>query len=272
MTVGSMVRVGALDTHVVDEGAGAPVLLLHGSGPGVSALANWRLTLPALVAAGRRTIAPDLIGFGKTVPPTDHRYTMESWVEHVVALMDVLDLDTTDLVGNSFGGALALRLAIEHPDRVRRLVLMGSVGVPFKITPGLETVWGYRASVEGIRSVLDTFTYDGAGITDDLAQLRYESSIVDGADQRFAAMFPAPRQRWVDAMASPDAEVRGVSAPTLLVHGRDDRVIPVATSQRLLELIPRADLHVFGQTGHWTQIERTEEFTTLLVRFLDGQG
>ncbi|MBS2937017.1 alpha/beta fold hydrolase [Nocardioides sp. J2M5] len=272
MTVGSMVRVGALDTHVVDEGAGAPVLLLHGSGPGVSALANWRLTLPALVAAGRRTIAPDLIGFGQTVPPTDHRYTMESWVEHVVALMDVLDLDTTDLVGNSFGGALALRLAIEHPERVRRLVLMGSVGVPFEITPGLQTVWGYRASVEGMREVLDTFTYDGAGITDDLAQLRYESSIAEGADQRFAAMFPAPRQRWVDAMASHEDEVRGISAPTLLVHGRDDRVIPVATSQRLLELIPRADLHVFGQTGHWTQIERTDEFNTLLVRFLDGQG
>jgi len=267
-----MVRVGALDTHVVDEGAGAPVLLLHGSGPGVSALANWRLTLPALVAAGRRTIAPDLIGFGQTVPPTDHRYTMESWVEHVVALMDVLDLDTTDLVGNSFGGALALRLAIEHPERVRRLVLMGSVGVPFEITPGLQTVWGYRASVERMREVLDTFTYDGAGITDDLAQLRYESSIAEGADQRFAAMFPAPRQRWVDAMASHEDEVRGISAPTLLVHGRDDRVIPVATSQRLLELIPRADLHVFGQTGHWTQIERTDEFNTLLVRFLDGQG
>lgn len=264
----SMIRVGSLDTSVVDEGAGPAVLLLHGSGPGVSALANWRLTIPDLVAAGHRVVAPDLIGFGRTVPPEDHVYSMASWVDHAVALLDELGLDQVDLVGNSFGGALSLRLAIEHPERVRRLVLMGSVGVPFEITEGLDRVWGYRASVEEMRAVMDTFAWDRSLLTEELAQLRYEASIEGGADQRFAAMFPAPRQRWVDAMASPDDEIRGVRTPTLLIHGRDDQVIPLATSLRMLELIPDAQLHVFGQCGHWTQIEKTAEFNKLLVDFL----
>lgn len=264
----STVRVGALDTHVVDEGAGPAVLLLHGSGPGVSAEANWRTAIPALAAAGHRAVAPDLIGFGRTVPPEDHAYTMASWVEHAVGLLDELGLDRVDLVGNSFGGALALRVAIEHPERVRRLVLMGSVGVPFELTEGLDRVWGYRASVEAMRAVLDTFAHDRALISDDLARMRYEASIVDGADQRFARMFPAPRQRWIDAMASADEEIAAIAAPTLLVHGRDDRVIPLATSLRLLELIPDAQLHAFGQCGHWTQIERADEFSRLLVEFL----
>ena len=107
------------------------MLLLHGSGPGVSAEANWRLTMPALIEAGHRVVAPDLIGFGQTVPPPDHVYDLRSWTDHVVAVMDATGLERTAVVGNSFGGALALRLAIEHPDRIDHLVLMGSVGVRF---------------------------------------------------------------------------------------------------------------------------------------------
>jgi 2-hydroxymuconate-semialdehyde hydrolase len=269
----TMIPIAGIDTLVVDEGPGAAtpestVLLLHGSGPGVTAMANWRLVIPALVEAGHRVIAPDLVGFGRTVPPAGHDYSMASWVGHAVALLDELGLDRVDLVGNSFGGALALRLAIDHPERVGRLVLMGSVGVPFEITEGLDRVWGYRASVPAMREVLDTFAWDQSLIDDDLAKLRYEASIEDGADERFAAMFPAPRQRWVDAMASGDDEIRGISTRTLLIHGRDDRVIPLATSLRLLELIPDAQLHAFGQCGHWTQIEKTAEFNRLLVDFL----
>lgn len=261
-------RISSLDTHVVDRGTGAPVLLLHGSGPGVSAEANWRLTMPALVEAGHRVVAPDLIGFGRTVPPPDHVYDLRSWTDHVVAVMDATRLERTAVVGNSFGGALALRLAIEHPDRIDRLVLMGSVGVRFPLTPGLDTVWGYRAGVEGMRRVLEAFVHDHAMITDDLAHMRYTASTEDGADRRFAAMFPAPRQRWIDAMASDDDELRAISAPTLIVHGREDQVIPTSTSQTLFDLIPGAQLHLFGQCGHWSQIEKAAEFNALLASFL----
>lgn len=260
--------INGIETYLTDEGDGAPVLLLHGSGPGVSAMANWRLTVPALTAAGRRVIAPDQIGFGATIPPSGHEYSMESWLAHIVALLDDLGLDRVDVIGNSFGGAVALHLAVHHPERVGRLVLMGAVGVPFEITEGLDAVWGYEASEEEMKRLLGIFAYDPSLITDDLARDRYETSIAGGANERFAAMFPAPRQRWVDAMALTEEQVRTISAQTLIVHGRDDQVIPVANSLTLLTWIDDSQLHVFGRCGHWTQIEHADAFNALVVGFL----
>ncbi len=200
--IGKRVRTGAFDTNVHDLGKGAPVLLIHGSGPGVSAWANWRLVLPAL-AEQRRVIAPDMVGFGYTDRPQGIDYGMDVWVQQALDLMDALDVEQADLVGNSFGGALALALAIRAPQRVRRLVLMGSVGVPFPITPGLDAVWGYEPSFENMKKLLDVFAYNRALVNDELAKLRYEASIRPGFQESFSAMFPAPRQRWVDGMAAP---------------------------------------------------------------------
>lgn len=265
---GGFVEVGGVQTWVHDVGSGPAVLLLHGSGPGVSAAANWRLTIPALVEAGHRVIALDQLGFGQTAPPEGHEYSVDSWLAHAVELLDVLGVERTSVVGNSFGGAMALRLARFHADRIDRLVLMGSVGVPFPITKGLDDVWGYEPSVENMRELLGLFAYDTSRMTDDLAKDRYAASIKDGADARFSAMFPAPRQRWVDSMVLPDEEIRAITTPTLLFHGRDDQVIPLDNSLRLLHLIDQSQLHVFGQCGHWTQIEHADEFNRLLTDFI----
>lgn len=211
-------------------------------------------------------------GFGFTERPANpadaNAYTMAAWVQQAVDLLDALKIKQADLVGNSFGGALALALAIAHPQRVRRLVLMGSVGVPFEITPGLDAVWGYTPSVEVMRDLLDIFAFSRVLVTDELAQLRYQASIQPGFQEAFAAMFPAPRQRWVDAMASPEAEIRALPHPTLVVHGREDRVIPLANSLTLAQWIAQAQLHVFGQCGHWTQIEHAARFAQLVENFL----
>jgi 2-hydroxymuconate-semialdehyde hydrolase len=211
-------------------------------------------------------------GFGFTERPANQAdsstYSMAAWVQQAVDLLDALEIDQADLVGNSFGGALALALAIAHPQRVRRLVLMGSVGVPFEITPGLDAVWGYTPSITAMRGLLDIFAYNPALATDELAQLRYQASIQPGFQEAFAAMFPAPRQRWVDAMVSPQAAIRALPHPTLVVHGREDRVIPLANSLTLASWIARAQLHVFGQCGHWTQIEHAARFAQLVDNFL----
>ncbi|OUM04040.1 2-hydroxy-6-oxo-2,4-heptadienoate hydrolase [Variovorax sp. JS1663] len=265
--IAGRVRTGAFHTNVHDLGEGPPVLLIHGSGPGVSAWANWRLALPEL-AKTRRVIAPDMAGFGFTERLPLTRYTMDGWVQQALDLLDALDIERTDLVGNSFGGALSLALAIRAPHRVRRLVLMGSVGVPFEITPGLDAVWGYTPSFEAMRRIMDVFAFDRALVTDELAQLRYEASIRPGFQESFAAMFPAPRQRWVDAMASPEAAIRALPHETLLVHGREDQVIPLATSLTLAQWIPNSQLHVFGRCGHWTQIEHGARFVRLVRDFL----
>ena len=143
-------EISGIPTYVTDLGSGTPVLLLHGSGPGVSADANWRPTIPALID-DHRVIAPDQLGFGRTAPPRDGRYTLEAWVDHAVALLDALAIERAHVVGNSFGGAVALRLAADHPDRVDRLVLMGAVGLSFPITDALDDVWGYTPSVDAMR-------------------------------------------------------------------------------------------------------------------------
>lgn len=265
--IGRSVLAAGRHTNVHDLGSGAPVLLIHGSGPGVTAWANWRLVLPAL-AESRRVIAPDMAGFGYTERLPGDAHTMDSWVAHAIGVLDALDIERTDLVGNSFGGAIALALAIRHPARVRRLVLMGSVGVPFEITPALDAVWGYQPSLEAMRGLLDLFAFDRSLVNDELARLRYEASIRPGFQESFGAMFPAPRQRWVDAMASAEADIRALPNQTLVIHGREDKVIPLQTSQTLASWIPRSQLHVFGQCGHWTQIEHAARFARLVGDFL----
>ncbi|WP_169312966.1 alpha/beta fold hydrolase [Thermomonospora curvata] len=265
--IGRTVVANGIRTNYLEAGSGEPVILIHGSGPGVTAYANWRLTLPAL-GARLRALAPDMVGFGHTERPPGQRYGVEVWADQILGFMDALSLPRASLVGNSFGGAIALRVAARHPDRVHRLVLMGSAGVPFPITPGLDAVWGYEPSLEAMRRLLDIFAYSRELVTDELAEVRYRASIRPGFQESFRAMFPAPRQRWVDALVTPEEELKALPHRTLLVHGRDDRVIPLETSLRLLHLIEDSRLHVFGRCGHWTQIEHAAEFNRLVLEFL----
>lgn len=264
---GQRILAAGIDTHYHDQGSGFPLLMLHGSGPGVSAWANWRLVLPAL-ATQRRVLAPDLVGFGWTERPATPDYSLDGWVAHALGLLDALGIAQADLVGNSFGGAVAIALAVRHPQRVRRLVLMGSVGVPFPLSAGLDAVWGYTPSVAAMRQLLDLFAYDRTLVNDELAMLRYQASIQPGFQASFAAMFPTPRQRWVDALASPETEIRALPHHTLILHGREDQVIPLDTSLTLARWIDRAQLHVFGRCGHWTQIEHADRFVRLVADFL----
>lgn len=265
--IANSINAAGVQTNYHDVGTGAPVLLIHGSGPGVSAWANWRLTIPDL-AKQYRVIAPDMAGFGFSERQPDAVYNMDNWVAQAVGLLDALSIDKASVVGNSFGGALALALAIRHPERVHKLVLMGSVGVPFAITDGLDRVWGYEPSLANMKSLLDIFAYSRALVTDELAELRYQASIREGFQESFASMFPAPRQQWVDAMTSQAQDIRALPHHTLIVHGRDDKVIPLQNAYDLVGLIDRSELHVFGQCGHWTQIEHAARFNQLVADFL----
>jgi len=255
-----------IGTNYHDEGTGFPVLFIHGSGPGVSAWANWRLVVPEL-SKSYRVIAPDMVGFGFSDRPAGVSYNVDTWVKQAIGLLDTLDIAQAHIVGNSFGGAIALALAIRYPERIERLVLMGSVGVPFAITPGLDAVWGYEPSFENMRKLLDIFAYSRELVNDELAELRYRASIRPGFQESFSAMFPAPRQRWVDAMASRESDIRALRHETLIIHGRDDRVIPLSNSLTLLEWIDHSQLHVFSRCGHWVQIEHAQRFARLLDDF-----
>jgi pimeloyl-ACP methyl ester carboxylesterase len=267
--IGLTIDANGVATNYHDYGAGPAVLLIHGSGPGVSAWANWRTVLPRL--SGRlRVVAPDILGFGYTARPPGVTYGPATWLDHLLGFLDALDLPKISIVGNSFGGALALRLAAKVPERVDRLVLMGSVGVRFAITPGLEAVWGFTPSLAEMRALMRVFTFDESRVSDDLAPLRLQAATRPGVHEAYASMFPAPRQHVVDAMALDETVIAALPHQTLIVHGRDDRVVPLSNSLRLLDLIDNSQLHVFARCGHWVQIEQGERFVKLVEDFLTG--
>lgn len=265
--IGLTIATGRVSTNYHDLGDGPPILLIHGSGPGVSAWANWRMTLAAL-APRFRCLAPDMAGFGYSKVPAGYGFSRAAWLAQLLAFLDAKGIEKVHVIGNSFGGSMALALAIAAPERVDRLVLMGSVGVSFPITEGLDAVWGYTPSAQNMRTIMGYFAFDQSLIGDDLVRLRYEASARPGIQDSYAAMFPAPRQRWVDAMAHDEASVRAIPHRTLLVHGRDDQVIPLQTSLTLNHWIDDSRLHLFGRCGHWTQIEHAAAFARLVKDFL----
>ena len=269
--IGKSVLAGRIQTNYHDQGSGTPVLLIHGSGPGVTAWANWRLTIPEL-AKRFRVLAPDMVGFGYTERPAGVRYEMNMWVDHTLDFLDALGIESAHVLGNSFGGALSLALALRVPKRVRRLGLMGSAGIAFPLTEGLDRVWGYTPSIENMRGLLDLFAYDRNLVNDELAQMRYEASIRPGFQESFSAMFPAPRQRGVDSLASAENDIKELPHETIIIHGREDRIIPLSSSYKLFDLIERSQLHVFGRCGHWTQIEHAARFNRLLGDFFDEEA
>lgn len=270
LETGAFVDAGGYRTHYHEAGSGETVLFIHGSGPGVTAWANWRLMLPVF-ARQYHVLAPDVLGFGYSARPAGIAYGKDVWVAHAIAFLEAKGVTNCHVVGNSMGGALALALAVKRPDLVDRLVLMGSTGLPFPITPGLEAVWGYQPGRAAMRDLIaNYFVYDASIATDNLVEMRYNASIQAGFQDSYGRMFPAPRQRGVDDLATPREAIAGISAPVLLIHGREDRVIPLAVSYELFSLIPDAQLHVFGQCGHWTQIERTAAFNALVLTFLSA--
>ena len=266
---GRTIDAGGIITHYHDSGAGDPVLLLHGSGPGVSAWANWQHNRPAL-AQRYRVIAPDIVGFGSTERPADVHYSLQTWEQHVWSFLDALGLEQTSLVGNSLGGRIGLAMAARHPERLDRMVLMGAPGVGMTLTPGLRALREYQPSPENMRRMLiDCFAVDPAIITDELVQDRYEASVAPGAFEAYRDMFFSDRHAGSELGITED-EARAVPTRTLLLHGREDKVVPVDVAWNMVRLLPDADLSVFARCGHWTQIERAADFNTLVASFLGG--
>ncbi len=272
--MGETVQAAGLRTNyhrAGSPGAGArreTVILLHGSGPGVSAWTNWRRIMPAL-SDTFDVVAPDMAGFGFTERRPDTTYDIKFWVRHLIGLMDALGVETASLVGNSFGGSLALAAALRHPDRFRRLVLMGTPCDRFMMTPGLRAGWDYEPSLAAMRSVMSHFPFDPAFITDDLVRERYQASLIPGAQAGLRKLLAKPAEDGDTLLSGmPEAAVAGIVHPTLVMHGRDDRVIPPEMGLKLARAIPAAEFHMFGGCGHWVQLERFDAFVALTRRHL----
>lgn len=260
------------------EGQNETILFIHGSGPGASAWSNWQFILPAL---GDRfdCLAPDLLGFAGSShpdpPPSGVTAWMELWVAQLIALLDTLNLEKVLLVGNSLGGAVALHLVQQHPERFGRVALMGAAGAPHTMTPHLDSVWGFydNPTPEHMGQLINYFAYDPqstlGGDLQNIARMRTEAALTPDVRRSFEAMFPAPRQRHVDALTLPQAFFTSLLRPVLLIHGRDDSVVPPDTSFYMLQHLPQAQLHLFGRCSHWTMIEYKQAFNELVGLFFE---
>lgn len=267
--VGKSIVAAGLATNYHEAGSGRPVVLLHGSGPGVTAWANWRRIVP-LIATEFRVVAPDVVGFGFTERPRDRQYGIKVWVGHLLGFLDALGLGRVSLVGNSFGGALALAAASRHPDRIERLVLMGTPGGTFAQTPGLRSAWSYEPSLENMERMLRMFPFDKSWVTAQMVRERYETSLLHGGQEAFRKLIPPPAPEgettWVKGV--PEETLRGIEQPTLVLHGREDSVVPPECGLLIHRSVANSQLHMFGQCGHWVQLEKESAFMREVADFL----
>lgn len=251
-------------THYHELGEGTPILFLHGSGTGVTAAANWWLNLPAISEYGR-CIAIDSIGYGQTIVAAGTEYGIKEWVRHAVRVLDVLGIKKTWIVGNSLGGWLGFQFAIDFPDRLMGIISMGTGGA--KLTGALSAHSNPTLTEAGVRETLELFVVDKSHVTDELVALRYQSALNDTASDRLADVVAA-RDRDRQELPLDFDVLASLEIPVLLIHGVQDVVIPISRTWDLLNLIPHADAHIFSQCGHWSQVERAEDFNTVVTHYL----
>lgn len=265
--------VNGIRTHYHEEGKdeAEKMILIHGSGPGVSALANWRPVIPRL-SESVHLFAPDIVGFGSTDKAPKSQYTLDLWVNHLISFIESVSDDPVYLIGNSFGGALSLHVAYRRPDLVKKMILMGTVGIQHQLSHGLDRVWGYEPAIENMRELIQLFSYDqDAAKNEELVRMRYESSMEPETRDAFAEMFFDARQERLDELSLANSSIKEITTETLLFHGLNDQVIPFeATSYQLIQLLPHAELHLFNECGHWTQIEKTNPFIEHVLAFLQN--
>jgi 2-hydroxy-6-oxo-6-(2'-aminophenyl)hexa-2,4-dienoate hydrolase len=267
------VDAGGVRTHYLEAGAGAPgappLILIHGGGAGADSVGNWRGTIPEF-ARRFRTIALDMIGFGGTAKPDPaaFEYSQGARVAHLRDFLSALQIERAAFIGNSMGGCTALGLAVEHPARVERLILMGSAGLTTSLHADLMPVINYDFTREGMVRLIRALTNRGFEPDPALVDYRLRKSLEPDARAAYGATM-----KWIKEQGglfyAPEFIAR-VACPTLVVNGKDDKVVPLANAYRFLELIPNSWGYVMPYCGHWAMIERPQDFAHACLGFLQA--
>jgi 2-hydroxy-6-oxonona-2,4-dienedioate hydrolase len=271
--------------HYNELGSGYPVIMLHGGGPGASGWSNFQDNARVL-AHHFRVILPDVPGYGKSDefdPATDD--VPKAQAEAIKLLMDALHIERAALVGNSMGSVISLNLAVEYPERVSHIVAMGAaiggLGLPMSLSPAGPTagmkvlVETYRdPSTENFRRLCEVMVFDPSFVTEGLLverarsatdNPRHLSNFLKRAE--LGKMTPKKNEAVELAAALPNLKI-----PSLIIHGRDDRIVPLEASLRVVSLIPNSQLLVFNRCGHWAQIEHAPVFNSMTTAFLSMPG
>jgi 4,5:9,10-diseco-3-hydroxy-5,9,17-trioxoandrosta-1(10),2-diene-4-oate hydrolase len=276
------ITVAGKPIFVAEAGRGPALVMLHGGGPGASGVSNYSRNIDTL-AQDFRVVVPDMPGYGRSAKCVDQSDPFGYLADMIRGLLDELGLATAHLIGNSYGGAAALRLALDTPHRVDRLVLMGPGGIGTTRaapTAGLKSLLSYYGGDGPSRDKLEAFirnylVYDGASVPDELIDLRYATSI----DPEVVANPPLRRPSGPMALRTlwrmdltRDSRLNHLQTPTLVLWGRDDKVNRPAGGPMLVNLMPNAELVMTSRTGHWMQWERADLFNLLVVDFLSTRS
>ncbi|NLG48005.1 alpha/beta fold hydrolase [Gordonia sp. (in: high G+C Gram-positive bacteria)] len=265
---------GVLRYH--EYGDGPPLVLLHGSGPGVSGWRNFRGNL-GLFGEHFRCLVLEFPGFGVSDDWGGH--PMITALGALEVFVDKLGLDTFDVIGNSMGGGVGIGYDIAHPGRIRRLVTIGGIGRNiFSPGPGegikLLQDFTEEPTREALIRWLHSMVWDPAVVTDALIEERWalatEPGTIESARRMYGRAAFAAMVKASNASDTPPqwAMMHKVSAKTLLTWGRDDRVSPLDMALVPMRTIPDVELHVFPNCGHWAMIEAKAAFERTVISFL----
>lgn len=253
---------------------GPAIILIHGGGPGAYGYSNFRKNVGPL-SERNRVIVLDLPGYGQSAPRAQPEGLIVALANAVRDVMDHAGIETASLVGNSLGGMTSLRLALDTPERVDKLILMGPGGglptlSPFP-TEGLQRMLdfygGEGPTLEKLARVTDLLVYDRSSITPGLLEERLKIASLPEtvANPPLRTLMAHPRDHlWSQGLDR-------IASPTLIIWGAEDRVLPLDAGFILRKLIPNADMHIFSKCGHWAQWERPDEFNALVVEFVNRQ-
>ncbi|GAA3161382.1 alpha/beta fold hydrolase [Rhodococcus baikonurensis] len=264
--------------HYYDLGEGDPTIFLHGGGPGCTAWSDFGPVAP-LFASDRRAILVDLLQYGRSDKCT---ITGPMWDFHaakMVALLDELGIERADFVCNSWGGTIALNLAAKYPERVRSLVITGSMPVfygPLAPLPedgrrgrNARDVYygGTGPTLEKLRTLITGLEwFDGSKLPAETLQMRYEQSL-DPEEMALAASADSPRGDWQDLTA----ELGQIQAPTLFAWGMHDAFLTPDYPLMLARMIPHGHLYIMDKASHHLQEERPYDYYSVVSGFLDQQ-
>jgi 2-hydroxymuconate-semialdehyde hydrolase len=258
-----------------DNKSSETIIFLHGSGPGVSGESNWKEILPHFQEKFH-VVAPDIYGFANTDHPEEYPKNGAEWmkirVNQVISLMDTLEVDKAHLVGNSLGGVIALHLLMYAPERFGRVVLMGAGGGLKEPTPELAKLANFHKDPDPVafKNLLSWFLYDKRVVEDKLEKIvseRLELFLRPDVRRSYEENFS--KSHLSDMLVPPSALMQ-MENEMLLIHGHQDRFVPLQSSLYVMDYLPNAQLHVFKRCGHWAQVEQKDRFIKLTSDFFNG--
>ncbi|MFK9092477.1 alpha/beta fold hydrolase [Bacillus salipaludis] len=261
-------------TYLVESGSSEneTIILLHGGGPGASALSNWREFIPGL-SKEFHVLAPDILGYGNTDHPEDMPKSLRGWmrqrVNQVLSVMDQLGVEKAHLVGNSMGGALAMHLVMTSPNRFNRISLMGSAGGHSSgPTAEVERMVNFYKdpTISALENLTKWFVYDENILSDRIENIvkeRFKEVMRTEVRRSYECFFSSSPAE----MAIPVSALKRMNHPFLIAHGREDRFVTPDSSIFLQQHLPNAQLHIFNKCGHWVQIEKRDSYLKLLIDF-----